>query len=92
MRRRWQDATSRSEEIAADVHESTTPLLRQIRALQEDGRARAQAWASAEASFMERSAMAEDAARAAEQTEEVPKAPNTRNLYIAGLLISQVLE
>ena len=67
MRRRWQDATSRSEEIAADVHESTTPLLRQIRALQEDGRARAQAWASAEASFMERSAVAEDDARAAEQ-------------------------
>ena len=36
MRRRWQDATSRSEEIAADVHESTAPLLRQIRALQDE--------------------------------------------------------
>jgi len=66
MRRRWQDATSRSEEIAADVHESTAPLLRQIRALQDEGRARAQAWASAEASFMERAVVAEDAAQRAE--------------------------
>ena len=66
MRRRWQDATSRSEEIAADVHESTAPLLRQIRALQDEGRARAQAWASAEASFMERAASAEEAAQRAE--------------------------
>lgn len=30
MRRRWQDATQRSEAIAADVHESTAPLLRQV--------------------------------------------------------------
>ena len=54
MRRRWQDATSRSEGIAAHVHESTAPLLRQIRALQEEGRHRAAAWASAEAALNER--------------------------------------
>ena len=65
MRRRWQDATQRAEAIAADVHESTAPLLRQIRALQEEGRARAQAWAQAEATFMDRTATAEEASRAA---------------------------
>lgn len=70
MRRRWQDATQRSEGIAADVHESTSPLLRQIRALQEEGRARAQAWAQAEQSFVDRAATAEEAARAAEASRQ----------------------
>jgi hypothetical protein len=28
MRKRWQDAVSRTETLAADMHESTAPLLR----------------------------------------------------------------
>ena len=47
MRKRWQDAVSRTETLAADMHESTAPLLRQIKALQEEARIRAMAWASA---------------------------------------------
>jgi len=47
MRKRWQDAVSRTETLAADMHESTAPLLRQIKALQEEARVRATAWASA---------------------------------------------
>ena len=38
----------------------------QIRALQDEGRARAQAWASAEGAFMDRTATAEETARAAD--------------------------
>lgn len=30
MRKRWQDAVSRTETLAADMHESTAPLLRYI--------------------------------------------------------------
>ena len=44
MRKRWQDAVSRTEGLAADMHESTAPLLRQIKALQEETRYKAQAW------------------------------------------------
>jgi hypothetical protein len=44
MRKRWQDAVSRTEGLAADMHESTAPLLRQIKALQEETRHKAQAW------------------------------------------------
>lgn len=47
MRKRWQDAVSRTETLAADMHESTSPLLRQIKALQEEARIKASAWASA---------------------------------------------
>ena len=63
MRRRWQDATQRSEGIAADLHESTKPLVSQIRALQEDARVRATGWAAAEAALSDRAALAEDVAR-----------------------------
>lgn len=52
MRKRWQDAVSRTESLAADMHESTSPLLRQIKALQEEARIRASAWASAGKPFL----------------------------------------
>jgi TATA element modulatory factor len=47
MRKRWQDQVARHETLAADMHESTTPLTRQIKALQEEARVRSLAWASA---------------------------------------------
>lgn len=48
------------------MHESTSPLLRQIRALQEEGRARASAWASAESALSDRAIAAEESASVAE--------------------------
>jgi len=69
MRQRWKDSTQRAEEIAAGVHESTKPLLHQIRALQDESRVKAQAWAASEATFMERTATAEESARSAEQAK-----------------------
>jgi len=69
MRRRWQDATQRSEGIAADVHETTSPLLRQIRSLQEEGRARAAAWATAESALLDRAGAAEEASTRAQQAK-----------------------
>lgn len=47
MRKRWQDAVSRTDTLAADMHESTAPLTRQIKALQEEARVRSTAWSSA---------------------------------------------
>jgi hypothetical protein len=51
--------------MAADSHSSTAPLLRQLRALQDEGRHRQQAWASAEATLLERCTQAEEKAEAA---------------------------
>jgi len=66
LRQRWLDAVARSEAIASGVQEAGAPLLRQIKGLQEEARARATAWAATEASLSERTATAEAAARAAE--------------------------
>ncbi len=66
MRKRWQDAVSRTEGLAADMHESTAPLLRQIKALQEEARVKAGAWTSAEEALTERARTAEGLARGAE--------------------------
>lgn len=66
MRKRWQDAVSRTEGLAADMHESTSPLLRQIKALQEEARGKAGIWASAEEALTERARIAEGLARGAE--------------------------
>ena len=66
MRKRWQDAVSRTESLAADMHESTSPLLRQIKALQEEARGKAGVWASTEEALTERARTAEGSAREAE--------------------------
>ena len=66
VRARWQDAVARAETIAEEVRESSTPLLHQIKALQEEARARARTWAATESMLTERATTAETAARASD--------------------------
>lgn len=67
MRKRWQNATNRVDEMGRSVSEATQPLLRQIAALQEDQRARADAWFITEKSLRDRVKAAEQRRNEAEQ-------------------------
>ncbi|KAL7516629.1 hypothetical protein ACHAWX_001624 [Stephanocyclus meneghinianus] len=48
LRKRWQDAVRRAEDLSMDVQHSTAPLLRQLESTERQNRARASAWAELE--------------------------------------------
>ncbi|KAL7540208.1 hypothetical protein ACHAWF_006621 [Thalassiosira exigua] len=48
LRKRWQDAVRRAEDLSMDVQHSTAPLLRQLESTERQNRARAAAWAEIE--------------------------------------------
>jgi len=48
LRKRWQDAVRRAEDLSMDVQQSTAPLLRQLESTERQNRARATAWAEME--------------------------------------------
>jgi len=48
LRKRWQDAVRRAEDLSMDVQHSTAPLLRQLESTERQSRARAAAWAELE--------------------------------------------
>jgi len=48
LRKRWQDAVRRAEDLNMDVQHSTAPLLRQLEGTERQNRARAAAWAELE--------------------------------------------
>ncbi|CAM9494582.1 unnamed protein product [Ectocarpus sp. 4 AP-2014] len=74
VRRRWKEAVGRAEALQAEAHESTAPLLRQVRSLQEEMRLRQEAVRAAEASLTDRAASAELACREAERRRRVAEA------------------
>ncbi|CAB1105572.1 unnamed protein product [Ectocarpus sp. CCAP 1310/34] len=74
IRRRWKEAVGRAEALQAEAHESTAPLLRQVRSLQEEMRLRQEAVRAAEASLTDRAASAELACREAERRRRVAEA------------------
>lgn len=61
-RKRWQDAISNRESLAAEVSQSTAPLLRQISNLQESIKTKTEAWQGIENSLLERALRAESLA------------------------------
>lgn len=48
LRKRWQDAVRRAEDLSMDVQHSTAPLLRQLESTERQSRTRAAAWAELE--------------------------------------------
>jgi len=48
LRKRWQDAVRRAEDLSMDVQHSTAPLLRQLESTERQNRTRAAAWAELE--------------------------------------------
>lgn len=48
LRKRWQDAVRRAEDLSMDVQHSTAPLLRQLESTERQSRSRAAAWAELE--------------------------------------------
>ena len=49
LRKRWQDAVRRAEDLSMDVQQSTAPLLRQLESAERQSRSRASAWSELEA-------------------------------------------
>ncbi|KAL7532098.1 hypothetical protein ACHAXR_006122 [Thalassiosira sp. AJA248-18] len=48
LRKRWQDAVRRAEDLSMDVQHSTAPLMRQLESTERQNRTRAAAWAELE--------------------------------------------
>ncbi|EJK68131.1 hypothetical protein THAOC_10720 [Thalassiosira oceanica] len=48
LRKRWQDAVRRAEDLSMDVQQSTAPLLRQLESTERQNRTRSAAWAELE--------------------------------------------
>jgi predicted RNase H-like nuclease (RuvC/YqgF family) len=48
LRKRWQDAVRRADELSIDVQQSSAPLMRQLESTERQHRARAAAWAELE--------------------------------------------
>ena len=66
MRKRWHEAITSRDNLAAELGSATTPLLRQISTLQESLRAKGENWQSIEISLSERALRAESSAEIAE--------------------------
>eukprot|EP00985_Skeletonema_marinoi_P012723 scaffold6206_cov121-Skeletonema_marinoi.AAC.1 len=49
LRKRWQDAVRRAEDLSMDVQQSTAPLLRQLESAERQSRSRSSAWSEMEA-------------------------------------------
>jgi chromosome segregation ATPase len=64
-RKRWQDAVSTRESLAAEVGQATGPLLRQISSLQESIKAKTEAWQGVESALLEKALRAESSAESA---------------------------
>ncbi|KAL7455627.1 hypothetical protein ACHAWC_008274, partial [Mediolabrus comicus] len=48
LRKRWQDAVRRAEDLSMDVQQSSAPLLRQLESAERQNRSRSVAWAELE--------------------------------------------
>ena len=48
LRKRWQDAVRRADEISIDLQQTSAPLMRQLESTERQHRARASAWADLE--------------------------------------------
>eukprot|EP00566_Odontella_aurita_P002271 CAMPEP_0113571568 /NCGR_PEP_ID=MMETSP0015_2-20120614/25623_1 /TAXON_ID=2838 /ORGANISM="Odontella" /LENGTH=1046 /DNA_ID=CAMNT_0000474527 /DNA_START=162 /DNA_END=3302 /DNA_ORIENTATION=- /assembly_acc=CAM_ASM_000160 len=48
LRKRWQDAVRRADELSMDAQQSSAPLMRQLESTERQNRARAAAWAELE--------------------------------------------
>jgi len=48
LRKRWQDAVRRADELSMDAQQSSAPLMRQLESTERQSRARAAAWAELE--------------------------------------------
>jgi len=48
LRKRWQDAVRRAEDLSMDVQQSTAPLLRQLESAERQSRSRSAAWSELE--------------------------------------------
>jgi predicted nucleic acid-binding Zn-ribbon protein len=66
MRKRWHDAITSRDNLAAELGSATTPLLRQISTLQESLRIKGENWQSIEISLSERALRAESTAEIAQ--------------------------
>ena len=62
MRKRWHEAITSRDNLAAELGSATTPLLRQISTLQESLRIKGENWQSIEISLSERALRAESTA------------------------------
>ena len=62
---RCQEADARHEQLAAELPSATTPLLRQLEAMQRSAQQHAAAWAATEAALSQRVTDADAAAAAA---------------------------
>ena len=65
LQQRCQDAEARHEQLAAALPSATTPLLRQLEAMQRSAQQHAAAWAATEAALSQRVTDADAAAAAA---------------------------
>lgn len=71
MRKRWQEAISSREGMAAELGNATAPLLRQISSLQEMIRVKGEQWQSIESSLSERAMRAENNSEVAEHKKSL---------------------
>lgn len=71
MRKRWQDALSTREALAAEMSGASAPLLRQLSQLQETLRTRSDGWQVTESALSERALRAESAREVAEHKYSV---------------------
>ena len=70
MRRRWQEAVTSREALAAESSEAATPLLRQISSLRESLRTKTEQWRSRESALNERVLRAESSFEKMEQRRQ----------------------
>lgn len=71
MRKRWQDAITSRENIAAELGGATAPLLRQISSLQDNMRVKTEGWQAVESALSERALRAESTMEIAEHKRVV---------------------
>jgi chromosome segregation ATPase len=71
MRKRWHDAITSRDSLAADLGSATAPLLRQISSLQEGIRSKTESWQILESSLSERALRAESASEIAEHKKAI---------------------
>jgi chromosome segregation ATPase len=85
MRKRWQDALSTREALAAEMSGASAPLLRQLSQLQETLRTRSDGWQVTESALSERALRAESAREVAEHKYSVTvEAAHVAQAQLAG--------
>eukprot|EP00252_Welwitschia_mirabilis_P005829 TRINITY_DN1642_c0_g2_i1.p1 TRINITY_DN1642_c0_g2~~TRINITY_DN1642_c0_g2_i1.p1 ORF type:complete len:993 (-),score=296.66 TRINITY_DN1642_c0_g2_i1:497-3475(-) len=90
LQKRCQATEIRYEEVVMNVPESTQPLMRQIKAMQESAEMRAEAWSGVERVLNARLQEAEAKATAAEEREKVMNERLSQTLSRMAVLEAQV--